>query len=308
MQVWPRQVVRAQAIVAAGAGVAVAAMAVAISTVVWAATIGPALGAWWWHHSTRRYRVRRALVAAPFPAQRREVLQEKVGFYRRLGAAGRARFETDVTIFLAEQHIVGPQESEVPEETRVLIAAAAAMLGHGRPTWEWPTHRDIIVHITNFNEDYEPGDHHGIAGMVHHQGPVLLSRKQLRRGFKKASDGENVALHELAHVIDMADGVADGAPSIWATMPGWDALVQARIKQIRRGHSGPKGRGGKDPPLRAYAGTNEAELFAVAVEAFFETPDRLRKRDPDLYRRLEVFFNLDPTTGEQLGPDHSARK
>lgn len=298
MQVWPRQLVRVHAWVATGVGVTAATIAVLITTIVWSAAVGPALGAWWWHSSVRRFRQRRALVAAPFPADWRETLDKRVAFYRRLGDAGKARFEADVTIFLAEQHIVGPQESAVPEETRVLIAAAAAMLGHGRPAWEWPTHRDIIVHVTNFNADYEPGDHHDIAGMVHAQGPVLLSRKQVRHGFKKTSDGENVAVHELAHVIDMADGVADGNPSIWASMPGWDALVQARIKQIRRG---------KNPPLRAYGGTNEAELFAVAVEAFFETPDRLRKRDPELYKKLEVMFNLDPTTGE-LGPDQSVRR
>ncbi|MBE7479358.1 MAG: zinc-dependent peptidase [Polyangiaceae bacterium] len=46
---------------------------------------------------------------------------------------------------------------------------------------------------------------------------------------------------------------------------------------------------GGDPPaqdpqaalpqvLRDYAGTNEAELFAVAVEAFFERPEELRAR------------------------------
>jgi Mlc titration factor MtfA (ptsG expression regulator) len=117
---------------------------------------------------------------------------------------------------------------------------------------------------------------------------MLLSRKQVRFGFKK-SDGTNVAVHELAHVIDMADGFADGAPSVWATLPGWDAVVRDRIKRVRRG--------GKQAPLRAYAGTNEAELFAVAVEAFFETPDKLRARDPALFERLMVLFNLDPATG-----------
>jgi Mlc titration factor MtfA (ptsG expression regulator) len=211
---------------------------------------------------------REAVLAAPFPAAWRSLLDKRVAFYGRLGPAGRVRFESDVAIFLAEQRFVGPQGAPVPEDTCVLVAAAAAMLGHGRPAWEWPTHREIIVHITNFNEHHEPGDHHAIAGMVHSHGPVVLSRKQVRRGFKK-SDGENVAVHELAHVIDLADGTADGHASIWADMPGWEALVQARLKQVRRG---------KNAPLRAYAGTNEAELFAVAVEAFFETPEAAQTR------------------------------
>ena len=293
MQVWPSRNVAAHTWIAAVIAALGAAIAALAGTAVWVVLAGPALGLLWHRAALQRFRRRRALLAAPFPAAWQEVLDERVAFYRRLTAVGQARFRDDVAIFLAEQRFFGPQQSPVPEDIRVLIAAGAAMLGHGRPGWEWPTTRDIIVHLTNFNEDYEPGDHHDIAGMVHAQGPMLLSRKQVRLGFKK-SDGTNVAVHELAHVIDMADGFADGAPSVWATLPGWDAVVRDRIKRVRRG--------GKQAPLRAYAGTNEAELFAVAVEAFFETPDKLRARDPELFERLMVLFNLDPATGTLRGP------
>mgnify|MGYP000293531179 CR=1 FL=1 len=281
------------AVIAVTAGAAMAAA----TAMVWVAAVGPALGYAWWSLSLEKFRRRRALVAGSFPETWREVLAERVPFYKRLTPAARGRFEADVAIFLAEQRFVGPQGSAVPEDTCVLVAAAAAMLGHGRPGWEWPTHREIFVHITNFNERHEPGDHHDIAGMVHASG-VVLSRRQVRHGFKKQTDGENVAVHELAHVIDLADGVADGHASILAELPGWSQLVESRLKKVRRG--------GKDAPLRAYGGTNEAELFAVAVEAFFETPVKLQKRDPALYKQLEVLFNLDPTTGELK--DQSVRR
>lgn len=293
MQVWPQRVVWRHTWVAAGIAVSAGSVAVVVTAMLWVAAIGPVIGYAWWWMSLERFRRRRALVATPFPADWRKLLNKRVAFYGRLARDGQVRFESDVVIFLAEQRFVGPQGSTVPEETCVLVAAAAAMLGHGRPAWEWPTHREIIVHITNFNEHHEPGDHHEIAGMVHSHGPVVLSRKQVRHGFKK-SDGVNVAVHELAHVIDLADGAADGHASIWTTMPGWEELVQARLKQVRRG--------GKNAPLRAYAGTNKAELFAVAVEAFFETPDKLQRRDPNLYKRLEALFNLDPSTGALREP------
>ncbi len=45
--------------------------------------------------------------------------------------------------------------------------------------------------------------------------------------------------------------------------------------------------------VRDDAGTNEAELFAVAVEAFFEQPNKLEKRDPELYSMLREYFNQD---------------
>jgi len=292
MQTWPRRSVLLHTWIAALLAGFAAALAV-LSGAAWAVMLGPVIGLGWRRAALAPYRRRRALVAAPFPEAWRAQLQGRVAFYRRLAPPGRARFEADVAIFLAEQRFVGPQNAPVPEDICLLIAAAAAMLGHGRPDWEWPTTRDIIVHVTNFNEDYEPGDHHNIAGMVHAQGPMLLSRKQVRFGFKK-SDGTNVAVHELAHVLDLADGYADGTASFWGSFPGWGALVKSRLKKVRKG--------GRDAPLRAYAGTNEAELFAVAVEAFFETPDKLRARDPALFTALVAVFNLDPGTGELREP------
>ncbi len=292
MQTWPRRSVLLHTWIAALIASFAAVIAV-LSGAAWAVMLGPVIGLGWRRAALTPYRRRRALVQAPFPAAWREQLQDRVAFYRRLAPPGRARFEADVAIFMAEQRFVGPQNAPVPEDICLLIAGAAAMLGHGRPDWEWPTTRDIIVHLTNFNADYEPGEHHDIAGMVHAQGPMLLSRKQVRFGFKK-SDGTNVAVHELAHVLDLADGFADGTASFWGTFPGWDALVKSRLTKVRRG--------GREAPLRAYAGTNEAELFAVAVEAFFETPDKLRARDPALFNALAAVFNLDPGTGALREP------
>lgn len=255
----------------------------------WLVVVGPLTGLAWQTAALAPVRRRARLAAAPVPETWRELLEKRVAFYRRLAPEGRRRFEGDVAVFLAEHPIYGPQRAEVPEEVKLLIAAGAAMLIHGRPDWEWPRVRDIVVHPTQWNHDGEPGDHHAIAGQVHAQGPVLLSRKQIRFGYRK-SDGENVVVHELAHVLDLADGAADGSPDMfaWTAVPGWDELVRARLKAVRRGQGG---------PLRAYAGTGPEELFAVAVEVFFEQPDRLRKQDPELYEALATMFNLDPDTG-----------
>ena len=293
MQAWPRRSVWLHTWIAGLLAGFTAVIAVLAGAGGWAAVLALAIGLAWRHLALARYRRRRALLAAPFPEDLRAQLIDRVAFYRRLEPAARARFEADVAIFLAEQRVAGPRDAPVPEDIKLLIAAAAAMLGHGRPDWEWPTTRDIVVHLTNFNEDYEPGEQHAIAGMVHAQGPILLSRKQVRFGFKK-SDGNNVAVHELAHVLDLADGFADGTASFWGSFPGWEALIKSRLARIRRG--------GRDAPLRPYAGTNAAELFAVAVEVFFETPDKLRARDPALFAALTAVFNLDPSTGALCEP------
>ena len=46
--------------------------------------------------------------------------------------------------------------------------------------------------------------------------------------------------------------------------------------------------------LHPYGLKNEAELFAVAVESFFQEPLRVRAAHPDLYALLAEFFNQDP--------------
>lgn len=283
-----RAAVRLQSAIAFAIAVVVAALVLAVAP-WWLAVLGPLLGLGYRQAALRPIRRRLRVAAAPVPEAWRELLGKRVPFYARLGPPAQRRFEADVAVFLAEHRIYGPQGSEVPEEVKLMIGAGAAMLCHGRPDWEWPQVRDIVVHPTQWNHDGEPGDHHGIAGQVHMQGPVLFSRKQIRFGFRK-SDGENVVLHELAHVLDMADGSADGAPDrfAWSAIPGWEELVRSRLKAVRRRQGG---------PLRAYAGTDSAELFAVAVEVFFEQPARLRKQDPQLYEALATLFNVEPETG-----------
>mgnify|MGYP002777986250 CR=1 FL=1 len=283
-----RVAVRLHRTIGAIVAVLVAALVVAVAP-WWLAVVGPLLGIAWQRVALAPVRRREKIAATPVPAAWRELLDRRVAFYRRLGPEGRRRFEADVAVFLAEHPIYGPQRAEVPEDVKLMIAAGAAMLLHGRPDWEWEKIRDIVVHPTQWDHDGVPGDHHAIAGQVHAQGPVLLSRKQIKFGYRK-SDGENVVVHELAHVLDLADGSADGSPDMfaWTAIPGWDALVKSRLKAVRRGQGG---------PLRAYAGTGPEELFAVAVEVFFEQPERLRKQDPELYEALATLFNLDPDTG-----------
>nr|WP_255216393.1 zinc-dependent peptidase [Pseudenhygromyxa sp. WMMC2535] len=245
---------------------------------------------------TWRYYRRRRLVSTPFPDDWRRVLERRVAFYCELDAGeDRRRFEDDVRIFLAEQRIygTGPEDARLPlgDETRLLIAASAAILGHGMPRFEWPRLRDVVVYPRAFDEDYHAEGHEGedIAGMVHAQGPILYSERDLRRGFRRR-DGHNVGLHELAHVLDFADGHADGHPvgAQWASAAPWTEIIADRLARLRR-HRYPH-------VLRDYAGTNEAEFFAVAVEAFFERPRALQNSDAELYEMLCEYFGQDPAS------------
>lgn len=302
MQVWPRPILWTSAFGAALAAGAVF-LFLGFPLELGLVAIAPALvvGALVFAVLMRRYFRRRRLAREPFPAAWRERLESCVAFYRRLDDAGRRRFERDVRFFMAEQRIYGVRGAAVPDDAKLLVAASAAMLGHGMPGWEWPSVRDIVVYPGAFNEAYETtGRDRQIAGMVHHQGPILFSGPQLVHAFCTERDGTNVGLHEMAHVMDFTDGRADGVPAgaEWVATAPWIDVVADRLRRVRSGQL--------RRVLRAYGGKNEAELFAVAVEAFFERPEQLAERDAELFDMLAEYFNLDPRTGALRRPIRDA--
>jgi Mlc titration factor MtfA (ptsG expression regulator) len=46
--------------------------------------------------------------------------------------------------------------------------------------------------------------------------------------------------------------------------------------------------------INPYAITNEAEFFAVITEYFFEKPELLKEKHPELYKQLSNIFAQDP--------------
>ncbi len=228
----------------------------------------------------------------PFPEAWRDVLEEYVDFYDDLeDPADKARFERDVRYFIDEHTITGPGGAEVEDELKVLVGAAAAILSFGMPGYVWGRVRDVVVYPDAFDDDYEISESGNILGQVGSQGPIIFSARALRQGFRAEHDGTNVGIHELAHVLDFGDGSADGVPALmpWAAVKGWLRLVHDEVGRIEKHQS----------VLRGYGATNEAEFFAVATEAFFERPTRLRDGHPELYAMLRDVYGQDPA-----GPVH----
>jgi len=229
---------------------------------------------------------RARLAQAEFPAAWREILRREVRYYRGLDAPGRARFERDLRWFLDERTIEGVDGVRVTDELRLLVAAGAAVLLHGRPDWELPPGHAILLYPRAFDEEFRCAPRGPLDGQAHGQGPVILARGAVREGWRDPAGAGNVVLHEFAHLLDMKGGVSDGVPREMprAEVRGWLALAEAEMDKAARGRS----------LLRPYAAENPAEFFAVAVECFFGKPRLLRARHPALYAALARFFNQEP--------------
>src|SRR5690606_7013288 len=113
---------------------------------------------------------------------------------------------------------------------------------------------------------------------------MILSQQGLRKGFLNMS-ADNTAIHEFVHLSDKADGEVDGIPEYLipkSWIERWIKEMHKTIREIRSGES----------DIRAYAGTNEAEFFAVVSEYFFKKPALLKEDHPKLYRLLDQIYGV----------------
>lgn len=277
-----------------GAGVGIAAATVTPMGWMWGiAVLLLVLAA-----SLRKPLRRLSAVRGDLPAGSREWLERCVPLYRSMDDAARLRFENDMKIVLDEWTYEGVDEVEVTTKMKIGVAAGAALLLHGRADWELPRHQTVLFYPDRFDSDYMLNEDAAFDGMAHQQGPIILSSVALEESWEHTDDANNVVLHELAHLLDYKNEFADGVPSLLnpGSAVAWQELVRKEMWRIRHRRS----------LLRGYGATNPAEFFAVAVENFFERPDALADKHPQLFAALEALFNLDPRTAGQPIADEPA--
>jgi Mlc titration factor MtfA (ptsG expression regulator) len=247
-----------------------------------------------YRYATRENRLKQTAEAAEFPVAWRQILTERVAFYLSLTPNDRHRFEKRLQVFLAQKRITGI-ETEIDDTTRVLVAASAIIPVFGFPDWEYDNLSEVLVVPDAWTQQRDPNKEYvGLEGTLlgsvqgfqtsHY---MRLSKASLEQGFKDALDKQNVGIHEFAHLLDEADGVIDGVPALALPAelrPEWEAVMQREIAAIRAG----------DSEINSYAGTNEAEFFAVVTEYFFEKPEKLQEHHPELYALLGRALRQNP--------------
>ncbi len=249
-------------------------------------------GAWFaWSRSLGKVRRRKKLLGETFPVEWEMVLQQDVAFFRALSEAEKLRFRNELKIFLGEKLITGVRTT-IDTRTKVLVGASAVIPIFGFPQWEWDQINEVLVYPARFDQNFNLGDKGGgqnILGMVGTGAMnriMILVKPDLIQGFKNAADKRNVGVHEFAHLVDKSDGVIDGLPAVGmsreATGP-WVDLVRRKMQEISD----------RESDINTYALTNEAEFFSVVSEYFFERPDLMERKHPELFAMLQKVFRQD---------------
>lgn len=239
------------------------------------------------------------LPTEPIPAVWPELVARQVPLVSRLPGAERERIYRLMQLFLRDVPIEGCAGLEVTEEIRVTIAAQACLLLLKMPYPKYTRVDRVLVYPSSFVP--KTVAHYGSGqvvrpdvparGQAWQSGVVILGWDSVRRDTSIATDGDNVVLHEFAHMLDGEDGGMDGVPVLDSASAyrAWAALLSEQFAEhVARVESG------EVTTLNAYGAENRAEFFAVATEAFFEKPTQLRSDQPELYALLVDFFKLDP--------------
>jgi Mlc titration factor MtfA (ptsG expression regulator) len=245
------------------------------------------------------HRRRQQLRDKPFPAEWAGIIQRTVPFYARLPVHDQCELQGHIQVFLDEKRFEGCGGLTITDEIRVTIAAYACMLLLHRETDYYPLLVTILVYPHPFVVSrYQAGPagqvieaDQELAGESWRHGNVVLAWDQVQHSAFDLHDGHNVVFHEFAHQLDEEDGSANGAPvlprlsmyRVWARILGADYAELVRDAEE-----------GRVSVLDQYGATNPAEFFAVATEAFFETPSKLRTQHPQLYAELMLYYQQDP--------------
>lgn len=262
-----------------------------------------------------RFFRRRRPAAEPLSAAQKQILSQEVPFYDRLPEDSRARLDERIPVFLAQTRFEGCGGLALTEPMRLLIAAEACRLRLGHDEPGYPDLRGVLVYPDDFLVPVSDPDESGVvsegvewrSGESWQTGSVVLSWREIRfdvRDSRARQRGQsrpglyparNLILHEFAHQLDYSYGLSTGIDPDTGEAHSGTPWTLALSKAYASLWKGPVSR--RRPALDDYGAESPAELFAVAVESYFETPVELRRQYPELHAQLEALLEVRGETG-----------
>lgn len=250
-------------------------------------------------HAWQARREQAAIERKPIPDLLWRRTLKRFPFLPRAGDPDEAALRRLCSLFLDRKEFTGARGLIVTDDMAVAIAAQACLpvLRLGLSAYDGFV--GIVVHPGQAVVRREHMDDDGIvheydevlAGEAVHGGPVMLSWRDVRASGASADLGYNVVIHEFAHVLDMADGVADGVPVLPATIARseWQRTLADEYQGFCH-----RVDAAEPTALDPYGAQSPDEFFAVASEAFFVAGPAMRGEHPALHALLARYYRMDP--------------
>ena len=243
---------------------------------------------------------REQLLQKPLPDEWIRILQDNVPLYSLLPGDLKATLHGCIHLFLHEKEFFGCNGLEITNQIRLTIAGNASILLLKRDNHRFKGFTTILVYPDTYVADEVKHDgmvvtHQQTArsGESWHRGPVVLSWSDIMNDRLQEHKGHNVILHEFAHKLDEENTIMDGLPVLRndADYKEWAQVLTKEYAELKKRVSK-----GTNTVLDEYAITSPPEFFAVATESFFEKPQAMQNKLPELYVQLKKFYGLDPAS------------
>lgn len=255
------------------------------------------LGRVWKQLQDRRERAAVERRAIPDDLWKRTLV--RYPFLQRRNPADAAELRRLTSLFLDRKEFSAVGGLRLTDAMVVAIAAQAVLPVLRLGLASYDRFVGIVVHPREVVARREVADEDGVvheydevlSGEAMEGGPVMLSWQDVRSAGRTADVAYNVVIHEFAHVLDMADGVADGVPLLPPELPvrEWRRTLGAEFEGFVR-----RVEADELTALDPYGSESEEEFFAVASEAFFVNPEPMKKEHPALYGVFVRYYCQDP--------------
>lgn len=159
-----------------------------------------------------------------------------------------------------------------------LVGAAAALVGAAQPTACFADVRWVYLLDDDVLEDDKSGDALGVS-------TVRINAHDLVHESRQCIPGQQVAIHEFAHVLDVMFGLSGGSN-------GLKEGLEKHLANCRDGIEDLFPEAVADALMEDNA---DVEFFAYASEWFFTDPVTLHDFHAPLYADLVSIYGLDPT-------------
>ena len=220
----------------------------------------------------------------PLPEPFKKSILKHNGYYQRLPAESRKRFERKVYQFIRSKQFIPRNISVVTDEMKALISSAAVQLTFGLPEVSLKHFDKIIVY---------PDDYYSVINRQHHKGEVnprlsaiVVSWRAFVEGYANPHSGVNLGLHEMAHALKLENIIQNGEHHFFdlKEYSKWLELAAIEMDKISKGEGS---------LFREYASVNEDEFFAIGMEIYFEQPHKLNEYHPELYKTISNLLRQD---------------
>lgn len=214
-----------------------------------------------------------------------QILQAYSSYYRHLDSALQQLFRLRLYKLLHVLSFSSREFRGVTREMRVVIGCALIEITFGLKGFLPRRLNKVFIFPRRY---MYPGYGQPFLGHVDaRNNSIYFSWEDVQHGYVVHDDAVNVALHEMAHVLEHENEFYYLFKNFFSAI-SWEKWAELAFNKMNIIRSQ------QNDFLKSYGGINMSEMFAVCVETFFEQPADFKNHLPDLYWAMVDLLRQNP--------------